>query len=87
VEFRFEYAELERITGRKLDGELATQACRTYFVSRMSVAFDGLKWNATAADKLLRRARTMPADEAKVWTEAFEGLLKKEIGQTATHPG
>jgi uncharacterized protein (TIGR03067 family) len=26
----------------------------------------------------------MPASEAKVWKEAFEALLKKEIGQTAT---
>jgi hypothetical protein len=69
---------------KKLDGELAKQACRTYFVSRMSVAFDDLKWNAKAADNLFQRARTMPATEAKVWKEAFEGLLKKEIGQTAT---
>src|SRR5688572_29972073 len=28
-------AELERITDEKLDGDLAKQACRTYFVSRM----------------------------------------------------
>ena len=26
----------------------------------------------------------MPASEAKVWKEAFEALLKKEIGQTDT---
>lgn len=45
-------AELERITDRKLEGDLAKQACRTYFVSRMSVAFDGLQWNARAAGKL-----------------------------------
>jgi hypothetical protein len=77
-------AELERITDQKLEGELAKQACRTYFVSRMSVAFEGLEWNAKAADKLFRRARTMPASEAKAWKEAFEALLKKEIGQTAT---
>ena len=76
--------ELERITGQKLEGELAKQACRTYFVTRMSVAFDGLKWNAKAADNLFKRAKTMPASEAKVWKEAFEALLKKEIGQTAT---
>ena len=76
--------ELERIMDKKLDGYLAKQACRTYFVSRMSVAFDDLTWNAKAADSLFQRARTMPATEAKVWKEAFEGLLKKEIGQTAT---
>jgi hypothetical protein len=76
--------ELERIMDKKLEGELAIQACRTYFVSRMSGAFDDLKWNAKTADKLFQRARTMPATEAKVWKEAFERLLKKEIGQTAT---
>jgi hypothetical protein len=76
--------ELERIMGKKLQGELAKQACRTYFVTRMSVAFNDWKWNAKAADNLFKRARTMPAPEAKVWKEAFEALLKKEIGQTAT---
>ena len=74
--------ELERIMDQTLDGELARQACRTYFVTRMSVAFDGLKWNAKTADNLFRRAQTMPTSEAKVWKEAFEALLKKEIGQT-----
>jgi hypothetical protein len=34
--------ELERIMDQKLEGELAKQACRTYFVTRMSVAFDDL---------------------------------------------
>jgi hypothetical protein len=76
--------ELERIMDKKLEGELAKQACRTYFVIRMSVAFDDLKWNAKAADKFLKRAQTMPASAAKVWKKAFETLLKKEIGQTAT---
>jgi len=76
--------ELERIMDKKLEGELAKQACRTYFVTRMSVAFDDLKWNAKAADNLFKRAKTMPASEAKVWKEAFEVLLKKEIGQTDT---
>ena len=76
--------ELERIMDKKLDGELAKQACRTYFVTRVSVAFDDLKWNAKVADNLFQRAQTMPASEAKVWKEAFEGLLKKEIGQAAT---
>ena len=69
---------------QKLEGALAKQACRTYFVTRMSMAFDDLKWNAKAADKLFQGAQTMPASEAKVWKEAFEALLKKEIGQTAT---
>src|SRR5262249_22028630 len=76
--------ELERIMDKKLKGELAKQACRTYFVTRMSVAFDDVKWNAKAADNLFQRARTMPASEAKVWKNAFEALLKKEIGQTDT---
>lgn len=77
-------AELERIMGGKLDGELSKQACRTCFVSRMSVAFDDLAWNAKAADRLFRRAQTMAATEAKAWKEEFEAVLKKEIGQTAT---
>jgi hypothetical protein len=76
--------ELERIMDEKLDGWLAKQACRTYFVTRVSVAFDDLEWNAKRADNLFNRAQTMSASEAKVWKIAFEGLLKKEIGQTAT---
>jgi len=76
--------ELERIMDKRLDGGLAKQACRTYFVTRVSVAFDDLKWNAKTADNLFKRAQTMPASEAKVWKEAFEALLKKEIGQTDT---
>ncbi len=78
--------ELERIMDKKLkDGvSSARQACRTDFVTRVSVAFDGLKWNAKTADDLFRRAQSMPASEAKVWKEAFEVLLKKEIGQTDT---
>jgi hypothetical protein len=75
-------AELERIMDEKLDGQLAKQGCRTYFVIRMSVAFDDLKWDAKAANKLFRRAQTMPAAEAKAWKKAFEALLKKKIGQT-----
>jgi hypothetical protein len=39
--------ELERIMNEKLDGELAKQACRTYFVSRMSVTFDDLQSGKT----------------------------------------
>jgi hypothetical protein len=75
--------ELERIMDRKLEGDLAKQACRTYFVMRMSAAFDDLKWNARAADKLFKRAQTMPPSEAKAWKETFETVLKKKIGQTA----
>jgi hypothetical protein len=74
--------ELERIMDQKLEGELAKQACRTYFVTRMSVAFDDLKWNAKASDNLFKRAETMPASEVRVWKKTFEALLKKRIGQT-----
>jgi hypothetical protein len=76
--------ELERIMDEKLEGELARQACRTYFVTRMSVAFDDLNWNAKGADTLFKRAQTMPASEAKVWKRAFQALLKQRIGQTDT---
>jgi hypothetical protein len=84
-------AELERIMDTKLkDGvPSARQVCRTDFVIHVSVAFDDLEWNATAADDLLKRARTMPASEAKVWKEAFEAVLRKGIGQadTTTYAG
>jgi hypothetical protein len=78
--------ELERIMDKKLrDGHpSARQACRTDFVIHVSVAFDDLKWNAKTAADLFKRAQGMPASEAKVWKEAFEALLKKEIGQTDT---
>jgi hypothetical protein len=78
--------ELERIMDVKLkDGvPSARQVCRTDFVIHLSVAFDDLKWNAKTADDLFKRAQTMPASEAKAWKEAFEALLKKEIGQTDT---
>jgi hypothetical protein len=83
--------ELERIMDTKLkDGvPSARQVCRTDFVIRLSVAFDDLQWNAKAAGDLFKRARTMPASEAKGWKEAFEALLGKEIGQTdtGTHAG
>jgi hypothetical protein len=68
--------ELERIMDRKLDGELEKEGCCTYFVTRVSVAFDDLKWNAKTADNLFKRAQTMPASEAKVWKEAFEALSR-----------
>jgi hypothetical protein len=83
--------ELERIIGKKLKEELkdgnpgGRQACRSDFVDRMSVAFDGVKWNAKAADVLFKRAQTIPTSEAKVWKEAFELVLKNEIGQTETN--
>jgi hypothetical protein len=78
--------EFERIIDTKLKDGLpsAKQVCRTDFAIRMSVAFDDLKWNAKAADKLYQRAQTMPPAEAKAWKEAFEALLKKKIGQTDT---
>ena len=70
--------EIERITDKKFDTDVERQGCRTDFVNRMSVAFDGLKWNAKNADKLFQRAQTMPTSEAKSWQEAFETLLKKK---------
>jgi len=78
--------ELERIMDVKLeDGHPSPkQGCRTDFVIHMSLAFDDLKWNAKAADKLFKRACTMPTAEAKAWKEAFESLLKKEIGLKKT---
>ncbi len=78
--------ELERLLDQKLkDGIPSTrQACRTDFVIHLSLAFDDLKWNPKAADKLFQRAQTMPASEVKAWKEAFEALLKKKIGQTDT---
>ena len=78
--------ELERIMDTKLkDGvPSARQVCRTDFVIHLSVAFDDLRWNAKAADDLFKRARTMTATEARAWKEAFEAVLRKEIGQTDT---
>src|SRR5262249_50668092 len=67
--------ELERIMGKKLEGELAKQACRTYFVTQVSIAFDDLNWNAKTADNLFKRAQTLPPFEARIWKEAFEALL------------
>lgn len=78
--------ELERIIDKKLNDGLpsARQVCRTDFAIHLSVAFDDLQWNAKRAGDLFHRAQTLPASEAKVWKEAFESLLKKEIGQTDT---
>ncbi len=60
-------AELERIMDKKLDPWMDKQGCRSTFVTRMSVAFDGLEWNAKAADILFQRAQSMPPSEAKAW--------------------
>ena len=79
-------AELERITGKKLDEWVEKQGCRTEVVSRLSVAFDGLKWNAKAADILFQRAQTIPPSEAKIWKEAFERLLNNKIEQACLVP-
>ena len=72
-------AELERLTEKKPEGWVEQQGWRTEFVSRVSVAFDGLKWNAKRADNLFQRAKTMPSSEAKVWKEAFERVLNDEV--------
>jgi RNA polymerase sigma factor (sigma-70 family) len=75
-------AELERLMDQKLEGELTKQGCRTYFVTRMSEAFNHLQWNANAADNLFKRLQSMPASEAKAWQQTFEAVLQKKIGQT-----
>ena len=76
--------ELERIIGKKLKDGLPSmrQVCRTDFAQRMSLAFNGVKWNADRADELFQRAQSLPASEAKVWKATFEAVLKKHIGQT-----
>lgn len=79
-------AELERITGTKLNTLLEKQGCRTEFVSRMSVAFDRLKWNAKTADILFQRAQTIPPSEAKVWKQAFERVLNDGIDPACLVP-
>jgi len=71
--------ELERLTGKKPEGWVEQQGWRTEFVNRMSVAFDGLKWNAKAADILFNRAQTIPPSEAKGWKAAFEKVLNGEV--------
>jgi hypothetical protein len=77
-------AQLERIMDEELEGDLVIQACRTCFVTRLSLAFDDLQWNAKTAAILFQRAQTMPPSAARAWKAAFEALLKKKIGQTAT---
>ncbi len=78
--------ELERIAGQKVENELEEAGCRTYFVIRMSVAFDGLQWNARKAESLFQRARTMPPAEARLWQEAFQAVLKREISRAYMVP-
>jgi hypothetical protein len=45
----------------------------------MGVAFDGLKWNAKAAEILFQRAQTTRPSAAEVWKEAFERLLNEKM--------
>ncbi len=78
--------ELERIMARKLQGELENAGCRSTFVTRLSVAFDGLKWNGAAADNFFQRAQSMLPSEAKSWKEAFETLLNVEIEPAVAVP-
>jgi hypothetical protein len=59
--------ELERIIDKRLEG-LAKQGCWTYIVTRVSVAFDDLNWNAKAADKLF-----LPEAESSGTTAALGG--------------
>ena len=73
--------ELERIIDTPLKG-LAAQACRTHFVTRMSLAFDGPDLNPKASGRLFQRAQTLSSEEAKLWKTALEALLMKVIGQT-----
>jgi hypothetical protein len=72
-------AELQRLTDKKVEGWLEQQGCRSEFVTRVGVAFDGLKWSATSADNLFQRAQTIPTSEAKLWKEAFERVLNDKI--------
>lgn len=78
--------ELERITDKKLDSAAAKAECLMWFVNHVSVAFDDVKWNAKTADNLFKRAQTMPPADAKAWKEAFEALVKSEIGKAYAVP-
>lgn len=79
-------AELERITAQKLDSELEVAGCRTYFVARVSAAFDDLNWNARTADNLFQRAQTMPPSEVRAWKKALEVLLTRELERAYVVP-
>ena len=75
-------AELERLTDKKLDTDLEKQACRTYVVVHLTVAFDNLEWNARKAGKLFDRAPTMSVSESKAWMDVFEPLMRSETLKT-----
>jgi hypothetical protein len=82
-------AELERISDKAFDPDpekLEKNVCITDFVRRISLAFDGDKWNAPAGEKLLQRAQTFPVSENRLWFAAFEALLKKDIPQAYAVP-
>ncbi|MEZ6040042.1 MAG: protein kinase [Planctomycetaceae bacterium] len=74
-------AELERITGDKLDGEMARQACRTHIVNRMSILFEHGEWNAQRANRLFRQLQSLTTSEVTAWKKAFELVLRETIGQ------
>lgn len=73
--------QLERVTGDKLDDEMARQACRTYIVNRMSVLFDGGDWNLKTASRLFKQLQSLTPAEVEAWKNAFEALMKETIGQ------
>ena len=75
-------AELERVTGDNLDGEMARQACRTYIVNRMTNLFDHGKWNKPRADELFFRTRLISRSEAEAWRQVLEPLLGEALGQS-----
>ncbi|TWT41297.1 Serine/threonine-protein kinase PrkC [Thalassoglobus neptunius] len=74
-------AELERVTGDKLDGETARQACRTYIVNRMSVLFDDGDWHTEMASRLFKHLQSLTPSEVNAWKKAFESLFDETIGQ------
>ena len=88
-------AQLRRISGIEMGDKIPSlraasamdAVIRTDFGIRMSLAFDGLKWNATVGDKLYKRACTLSVADAKAWREAFEAVLQKKIGIEPTEKG
>jgi hypothetical protein len=79
-------AELERITGQKLQPWEEWQGCRTHFVDKMGMAFDGLKWKTDVADRLFNRVRTLPPSEVKAWQKAFERAMNQKIDRAYVVP-
>ncbi|TWU02494.1 protein kinase domain-containing protein [Stieleria varia] len=73
--------ELERVTGDKLNGEMARQACRTYIVNRMGVLFEDGDWNTNTASRLFKQLQSLNPSEVEAWKNAFESLMKETIGQ------